>query len=147
MYYLSCVSGILFSDKLSRYTNYSQYYFVPDYELPEIASLARLFNPQIMIKSGLFIIEDNLDIGNRFLEITGETIGIHANQEVVMGGLVVKVLKIMLCTNNRLTKNYFNPLDYINKILNPPPQPFIPFGGSYYNDNNIIDEICCCNIF
>ena len=120
MYYLNCISGVLNTNKLNRYTNYSQYYYIPDSEIPDIVALATIFNLEIMIKSGIFMIDEYIDLGNRFLEITGETIGIHANQEMVIGGIVVRVLKIMLCTKTWLKNYYFEP---IVDILNPVPPP------------------------
>ena len=55
MYYLNCISVVLNTNKLSRYINYSQYYLIPDSEIPEIVALALLFSPEIMIKSRIFI--------------------------------------------------------------------------------------------
>ena len=139
MYYLNCISVVLNTNKLSRYINYSQYYLIPDSEIPEIVALALLFSPEIMIKSGIFINEENLDLSNRFLEITGETIGIHANQEIVIGGIVVIVLKIMLFKKNWLINYYFDPLEYIMNPPKPRPLPDIR--------RNSDDDIVCCNIF
>ena len=139
MYYLNCISVVLNTNKISRYINYSQYYLIPDSEIPEIVALALLFSPEIMIKSGIFINEENLDLSNRFLEITGETIGIHANQEIVIGGIVVRVLKIMLFKKNWLINYYFDPLEY---IMNP-PKP-LPLQDIRRNSD---DDIVCCNIF
>ena len=142
MYYLNCISGVLNTNKLNRYTNYSQYYYIPDSEIPDIVALATIFNPEIMIKSGIFMIDEYIDLGNRFLEITGETIGIHANQEMVIGGIVVRVLKIMLCTKTWLKNYYFEP---IVDILNPVPPPVTVTKRRYSNSDD--DIFCGCSIF
>ncbi len=142
MYYLNCISGVLNTNKLNRYTNYSQYYYIPDSEIPDIVALATIFNPEIMIKSGIFMIDEYIDLGNRFLEITGETIGIHANQEMIIGGIVVRVLKIMLCTKTWLKNYYFEP---IVDILNPVPPPVPVSTGRHSNSDD--DIFCGCSIF
>ena len=142
MYYLNCISGVLNTNKLNRYTNYSKYYYIPDSEIPDIVALATIFNPEIMIKSGIFMIDEYIDLGNRFLEITGETIGIHANQEMVIGGIVVRVLKIMLCTKTWLKNYYFEP---IVDILNPVPPPVRVSKRRISNSDD--DIFCGCIIF
>ena len=143
MYYLSCISEVLNTNKLNRYINYSQYYYIPDSEIPNIVALASIFSPEIMIRSGIFIIENYVELGNRFLEITGETMGIHANQEMVIGGIVVRVVKVMLCTKMWLQNYYFDP---IGNILNPVPPP-APVSTRRYSNNDDDDIICGCTIF
>ena len=149
MYYLNCVSSVIATNILNVYTNYSQYFYFPESKIPDLIALAKLLNPGIMIKSRLFFIEDYVELGNRFLEITNETVGIHANEEVAIGGIIVRVRKIMVCTNDWLLKNYFLALqktqNYLNRRLFPP----LPVGGGNYNYNRYSDneEICCCNIF
>ena len=126
MYYLECISVVLNTDKLNRYTNYSQYYIIPDSEISTIVELAKIFNPEEMLKLGIFILKDYIDLGNKFLEITDETMGIHANQEFVIGGIVVRVLKIMLCNETWLKNYYFDPIidiskpkrNYLDQIVN-----------------------------
>ena len=160
MYYLNCISVVLNTNKLSRYINYSQYYLIPDSEIPEIVALALLFSPEIMIKSRIFINEENLDLSNRFLEITGETIGIHANQEFVIGGIVVRVLKKMLCTKNWIQTYYYEPIVNIfkPKIIYPLPSEFgsspvavtcpyclVPITTKTKSSFNFV--ACCCFLF
>ena len=126
MYYLSCISKVLNTNTLNRYINYSQYYKIPDSEIPDIVDLAKIFNPGTMLKYGIFIMKDFIDHGNRFLEITDETMGIHANQEFVIGGIVVRVLKVMLCNETWLKDYYFDPIidiskpkrNYLDQIVN-----------------------------
>ena len=144
MYYLNCISEVLMTDKLNRYTNYQKYYLIPDSEIENIMALALIFNPKIMLESKIFILTDYLKLGNQFLEITNEKMGIHANQEMVIGGIVVRVLKVMLCTQNWITNFFYTPID---KILNPPPPQFyLPRRRrSSYSDDDCDD--CGCNIF
>jgi hypothetical protein len=126
MYYLECISVVLNTDKLNRYTNYSQYYIIPDSEISTIVELAKIFNPEEMLKLGIFILKDYIYLGNTFLEITDETMGIHANQEFVIGGIVVRVLKIMLCTKDWIQTYYYEPIVNIFKpnIYFPAPSKF-----------------------
>ena len=147
MYYLNCVSSVIDTNILNGYTNYSQYYIFPQSKIPEVIDLAKLFNPEIMIKFRLFWIEDYVDLGNRFFEITDETIGVHANQEVAIGGIVVRIRKIMICTKEWLLKYYLmamqNAQNYLNRQMFPP----LPMGRRNYYGESSDEEICCCNIF
>ena len=98
-----------------------------------------------MIKLRLFLIEDYLDMGNRFIEITDETIGVHANQEVAIGGIIVRIRKIMICTKDWLLRNYYLALQKTQNYLNRPKYPSLSYEGrniSGFSD----DDICCCNI-
>jgi len=160
MYYLNCISVVLNTDKLNRYTNYSQYYIIPDSEIPDIVAFARIFNPEEMLKLGIFILEDDIDLGNRFLKITDETMGIHANQEFVIGGIVVRVLKIMLCTKDWIQTYYYEPIVNIfkPKIIYPLPSEFgsspvavtcpyclVPITTKTKSSFNFV--ACCCFLF
>ena len=160
MYYLYCISEVLNTDALNRYTNYSQYYLIPDSEIPTIVALAKIFSPEEMLKFGIFILKDYIDLGNRFLEITDETMGIHANQEFVIGGIVVRVLKIMLCTKNWIQTYYYEPIVNIfkPKIIYPLPSEFgsspvavtcpyclVPITTKTKSSFNFV--ACCCFLF
>ena len=145
MYYLDCVSGVINTNRLNGYTDYSLYNSIPDNKIHEIVALAKLFNPEAMIKLRLFLIEDYLDMGNRFIEITDETIGVHANQEVAIGGIIVRIRKIMICTKDWLLRNYYLALQKTQNYLNHPKYPSLSYEGrniSGFSD----DDICCCNI-
>ena len=96
-----------------------------------------------MIKSGIFIIEDYIELGNRFLQITGESMGIHANQEMVIGGIVVRVVKIILCNKMWLKNYYFEPI--VNFLYSVPPP--VPVSIKRYSDNEDDDIFCGCIIF
>ena len=50
-----------------------------------------------------------------FYQITDDRIGVHVNSEVVIGGKVVKVLKILACTEDWICRNYINPAQPYNK--------------------------------
>ena len=50
------------------------------------------------------------DFGNEFYKITDEKVGVHVNQEIMIGGRAVKVLKIMAVKISWLENNYYNPL-------------------------------------
>ena len=160
MYYLNCISVVLNTDTLNRYTNYSQYYLIPDSEIPTIVALAKIFSPEDMLKLGIFILEDDIDLGNKFLEITDETMGIHANQEFVIGGIVVRVLKIMLCTKAWIQTYYYEPIVNIfkPKIIYPLPSEFgsspvavtcpyclVPITTKTKSSFNFV--ACCCFLF
>ena len=52
---------------------------------------------------------------DEFYQITDDRIGVHVNSEVVIGGKVVKVLKIMACTEDWIYRYYINPAQSYNK--------------------------------
>ena len=160
MYYLECISVVLNTDKLNRYTNYSQYYIIPDSEISTIVELAKIFNPEEMLKLGIFILKDYIDLGNKFLEITDETMGIHANQEFVIGGIVVRVLKIMLCTKDWIQTYYYEPIVNIfkpniyfqapSKFGSSPVAMFCPFCQkpiTTVTKSSFNFVACCCFLF
>ena len=113
----------------------------------------------------VFVLEEDLDCNNRFIEITDEAMNIHANEEIVIGGIVTKVLKMMLFKSEWINNFYFNPLKrLIQRIYSPPPiLPINPPNNVYpdndssynnysynhnYNFNSTEDEeLCCCTIF
>ena len=147
MYYLNCVSCVIDTNRLNGYTNFSQYLFFPQYKIPELIALVKLLNPEIMIQSRLFWMDDYAESGNRFIEITNETVGIHANEEITIGGIIVRVRKILICTKNWILKYYYLALQKTQNFLNRQLFPPLPVGGSNYNEYSENEEICCCNIF
>ena len=50
--------------------------------------------------------------------MTDETNGIHVDEEITIGGRVVKVNKIMVCNNNWLSVYYYSPISVVDKIVN-----------------------------
>ena len=132
MYYLQCVFAVLKCNSYSEYTNYNNYYNLSNSDIMELIRLVKIFNPQILIGAKVFVLEENLNKENRFIEITDETMNIHANEEIVIGGIVTKVLKIMLFKSHWINNIYFNPLKrltqrmYYPPILPPPVLPLNP---------------------
>ena len=55
---------------------------------------------------------------NDFLKITDERIGVHVNEEIMIGGRTVKVLHIMVCKNEWLNKYYNIPISEITNQRN-----------------------------
>ena len=87
MYYLNCVATVIdYHDPLL--TDYHNYDLLSGEELLAVYQLATLLNPQLFIQAGIFIVDQNLllDFSNQFYEITDETIGIHVNSEIIIGG-------------------------------------------------------------
>ena len=110
MYYLKCVSSVLKNNGLSQYTNYNKYYNLSSKEKNEVIQLANIFNPIILIKAKVFIPKEDLDMDNRFFKITDESLNFHAIEQIVIGGITTKVLKIMFFKFSWLNNNYLLPL-------------------------------------
>ena len=148
-YYLSCVNSVLNYADLAPYIDYHSYLYLPQNEINNIIQFANLFNPITMGSYKVFIQDDSLPMGNQFFEITDETYGIHINEDILIGGKIAKISKIMVYRSDWVTKNYYIPL----KALTTPLLPFNPImytmGNNYYNTNNLDngEELCCCNIF
>ena len=118
MYYLDCVATVINYDDRTL-TDYQNYDELSGEELVAVYQLAKLLNPRLFIDAGIFIVDPKLlhDAGNQFYEIYDETIGVHVNQEIMIGGKSVKVLKIMACNNIWLSTYYYNPIDLIDKLI------------------------------
>ena len=120
MYYLDCVLIVIDYDRKGKLTDYSHYYNLNNEERKAVIELAILFNPKIFIDAKIFIVDPSLlpdSVGNKFYKITDETIGVHVNQQLMIGGRAVKVLNIMACDSNWLNRNYITPLERINNEL------------------------------
>ena len=122
MYYLDCVLIVIEYDRNNRLTDFRHYYNLNNEEKKAVIELAILFNPKLFIDAGIFVVNSDLlpdSSGNKFYKITDERIGVHVNQQVMIGGRVVKVLNIMACNSSWLNRNYFTPLERIkNEITN-----------------------------
>lgn len=119
MYYLDCVATVIDYDDRTL-TDYQNYDELSGEELVAVYALAKKLNPSLFLKAGIFIIDEKLlfnNLANQFFEITDETIGFHANQEIVIGGRVVKVLKVMACNNNWLSAYYYRPIAEIDNLV------------------------------
>ena len=119
MYYLSCVSSVIEYDD-NTLTDYKHYNDLTDEQLITVVTLAKLLNPQLFIEAHIFIVDPKLlpdSSGNQFYKITDETIGFHVNQEIMIGGRSVRVLKVMACNESWLLNNYYHPINTINKMI------------------------------
>ena len=118
MYYLDCVAAVIdYEDRtLTDYQNYNE---LSGEQLVEVYWIAKLLNPSIFINAGIFIVDQKLlfDKTNQFYEITDETIGAHVNSEIMIGGKVVKVLKLMACNDTWLSNNYYKPINEIDRLV------------------------------
>ena len=118
MYYLDCVFAVVdYHD--STLTDYKNYDEIKVSKLLVIYELAKLFHPSLFIDKGVFIVDEKLliDTNNQFYEVTDETIGFHASREIVIGGKTVRVLKLMACNDEWLSKNYFKPIKEIGDLV------------------------------
>ena len=144
MYYLDCVFTVIQYDQSSRLTDYQRYYLLSKEEEQTVLGLVALFNPKVMSDLSLFIVSRNLvpyGSSNEFYQITDDRIGVHVNSEVVIGGRVVKVLKIMACTEDWIYINYINPAESYTK-------PQLTSGSNYnyssnYNSTNNNNNTSC----
>ena len=150
MYYLACVFKVIQYDQSSRLTDFQRYYSLSKEEEQTVLGLVALFNPKIMTDLSLFIVAPNLvpsGMTNEFYQITDDRIGVHVNSEVVIGGRVVKVLKIMACTEEWIYNNYINPAQSYTK---PQLTSSSNYKSSNYNstnhkstNNNDNNQGCC----
>ena len=77
MYYLHCVFSVIQLEGNDQYTQYQNYNLVTKEEEIEIIGLVKLYEPKIMIKLNLFIVDPYLvpsDVSNEFFELTDERI-------------------------------------------------------------------------
>ena len=134
MYYLSCVDTVINYqgiDKLSDFRNYER--LTVD-DMTDLFKLVLLFNPEIFLNANIFILQtDPLPNGadNQFYEIINERMGIHINNQIVIGGRTVRVMKFMVCNPAWLIRNYYRPWKNIFEIAKnyryrPPPPPKPP---------------------
>lgn len=118
MYYLHCVATVIdYNDPtLTDYQNYNE---LSGEELLAVYNIAKLLNPSIFCNAGIFIVNPNLlfDLDNQFYEIYDETIGFHVNKEIMIGGKLVKVLKVMACNHIWLSNNYYMPIKEIDRLV------------------------------
>jgi hypothetical protein len=113
MYYLKCVSNVLNYRELDKYTDYANYNLLSQEDEKKVYAFALILKPEILLKANVFIIAPNLltkGSSNQFFIITDERIGVHVSQEVTIGGRAVKVLEVMICNENWIKDNYFQPL-------------------------------------
>jgi len=119
MYYLSCVNTVISYDKIDKFSDYKNYESLNFEEKEILLKLVELLNPEIFIKAGIFIKDEKLipyNFNNEFYKITDQRIGIHINQEIMIGGRFIRVLKIMACNDAWLNKYYYNPIKSIYEM-------------------------------
>ena len=143
MYYLKNVFTALKCKRFSDYTNYNNYYTLSNSEINELIQLAKVFSPEIMVDKNVFVLEEELDMDNKFIEITDEVMNILPNEEVVIDGIIIKVSKLMLYKSKWLNNIYYNPLRRITQRFNDLNSVAIHNNYKSNNDN----ETTCCIIF
>ena len=119
MYYLSCVDTVINYGKSDMLSDFQHYYLLNPAQKEVLLKSCEIFNPKIFIKAGVFIIDEKLipnNYDNQFYQITDQRIGFHVNQEIVIGGRTVKVLKVMACNLNWLNKYYITPIKNIHSM-------------------------------
>ena len=118
MYYLDCVATVIQYDDRTL-TDYQNFDELTGQQLLAVYQLAKLLNPSLFIRAGIFIIDESLliDTSNQFYEIEDETIGVHVNHEIMIGGRSIKVLKLMACNQGWLTRNYYGPIERIDTLV------------------------------
>ena len=113
MYYLSCVFTVIEYNENNKLSDYKNYLNLNEDEKKTVYALAVLFDPKIFVGAKIFVLDNGeltRDFGNDFFKITDERIGVHVNQEIMIGGRSIKVLKIMACKTSWLDNNYYTPL-------------------------------------
>lgn len=120
MYYLACVFNVIKYDKNKKLIDYEHYDDLDNDEVETVYKLATLFNPKLFIDAGIFILDGSLlvDSNNTFFRITDENIGVHVNEEIMIGGKTMKVLNIMACDYTQLRRNYYTPLENLKTTIN-----------------------------
>lgn len=121
MYYLGCVFTVIQVEKNNKYCDYSKYYTLNKDDKKTVYELAKLFNPSIFINAGIFIINPGLlrEVNaNEFFRITDERVGVHVKEEIMIGLMSVKVLKIMACKSSWLENQYYIPFRRFSSLIN-----------------------------
>ena len=142
MYYLKCVYNVFKCEELEPYIDFKNYFLL--YNIDDVIKFARIFNPRTMIKSKLFILDNDLKYSNKFYKITDETYGIHFNEEILISGRVAKVSTIMFFKNEWIRNFYLNPLQ---RLTNPPLNTIPGYVYTPNNDYTCDDALCSCIIF
>ncbi len=121
MYYLNCVTVVIDYQKNNILTDYKHYYDLSAEQIAAVFEFGILFDPKIFINAGVFIVDSKLlpyDSDNQFYKITDEKIGVHVNQNFMIGGKEVKVLNVMACNDSWLSRFYYAPIREIKLMMN-----------------------------
>ena len=139
MYYLDCVDSLIQYNFNKRLTNYQEYYNLTEKEKEALKILCILLNPKILIENKVIIYAPELceNATNEFYEITNTNLGFHANEFITIGGVEVKVRKIMAIKGQWVEKNFVKPLE---DIKNYEKQKEIEQSQRYYIKQNEIEE-------
>ena len=139
MHYLGCVFKVIKYDQNSRLTDFQNYYLLSKEEEQAVLGLVALFNPKVMVDLSLFIVSPYLiphGKANEFYQKTDDRIQVHINSEVVIGGRVIKVLKIMACTEYWINTYYINPVDSYTKTQTASGRNYNTYRTTNNNNNN-----------
>ena len=131
MYYLSCVDTVINYQGIDKLSDFRNYQRLTNEDKIVLFKLVSLFNPEIFLDANIFILQtDPLPNGldNEFYEITNERIGIHVNNQILIGGRTVRVMKFMVCNPTWLMRNYYRPWKNIYEMAKnyKPPPPIKP---------------------
>jgi len=146
MYYLDCVCAVIQLDTIGKYTDYKNYYYLNTIDENAVIEMALMANPKILIIGGVFVMNDDLipyDKSNQFYQITDEKIGIHVNQNIIIGGKSTKVLKIMACNKSWLMRNYFDPIENLNHRIKSKYESEYSSNNNYNNYSQNNERRCC----
>ena len=120
MYYLNCVTTVLEMNdsNLNRLKNYERYYNLDDEEEQLLLGLVLLLSPDLLIDK-VFFQSDELcgDSSNKFFEITHARNFFAVQQNILIGGARKRIVKIMTFKTSWLYKNYINPLQEFQRML------------------------------
>ena len=139
MYYLSCVDTLIQYNFNQRLINYEQYYNLTEKEKQSIKFLAYLLTPNILLKYNIIINKPELcgNCSNEFYEITDTKLGFHTNSIISIGGIDVKVRKIMAFKGNWIENNYYRPLTEIHNIEQQNKFLQLPQSNFSFSDESI----------
>ena len=118
IYYLSCVKNLINYDDNIHISQ--KYYALTESELNDLYETAKLLNPSLFINSRIIIVDPRLLYNNsniQFYEKTDSNIYFHPNEEILIDGKIVKVLKVMACTEQWLTTYYYEPIIEVYNII------------------------------
>jgi len=118
-YYLSCANCLLELDLPSILTNYQSDTF-PEGGLKPLIELCLILEPEFMQENKLFILVDNMESNNEFIEIHDNRYGLAVSQNILIAGKQVRIHKLMLCTERWLRANFYEPMSEFRNRLNSP---------------------------
>ena len=144
MYYLSCVFAVIQYNEDNKFSDYKHYYNLSKEDEKTVIGLALLLNPKLFLDAHIFVLEPNLvpyGYNNEFYKITDQRIGVHINEEIIIAGKAVRVLKIMACEKKWLNSNFYDPITSINKVSEYPSNNYT------YKTENCCNGKKCCKYF